>query len=136
MLAGRSASRPARFSAITLESDTPTATVAASALGAEAIDSAKRLLITAIARVEPTGHTYADACRTLPGRPGGAPLLLEPVRARVTWKRKGTIKAYALDSAGKRVQDVSVEPTADGPRLTLDGTIPGTIHWELVIENP
>ena len=136
VLAGRSASRPARFSAITLESDTPTATVAASALGAEAIDSAKRLLITAIARVEPTGHTYADACRTLPGRPGGAPLLLEPVRARVTWKRKGTIKAYALDSAGKRVQDVSVEPTADGPRLTLDGTIPGTIHWELVIENP
>ena len=132
VLAGKAANKPARFSSITLESDTTTATVVVSALGEEPIASATRLLVTAIGRVEPTGHTYADGVRTAPGRLGGAPLLLEPVEARIVWKRRGTIRAFRLDNAGQRLEEVRLEPTADGPKLTLDGTAPG-IHWELVV---
>jgi hypothetical protein len=134
-LAGRSAGRPARLGTITIDSDTPTATVAVSSLGAETIGSARRLLVSAIARVEPTGHTYADPCRTAPGFPGGPPLLLEPVEARVIWKHRGTIKAYALDSAGKRIGEMKIDSLPDGQRLTLDGREPG-IHWELEAVGP
>jgi hypothetical protein len=135
VLAGRSATRSARLGALLLDSDTPNATVAVSSLGPETIGSARRLLVTAIARVEPTGHTYADACRTAPGLLGGPPLLLEPVEARIVWKRRGAIKAYALDNAGKRTGEVKLESTPDGPRLTLDGRSPG-IHWELEADGP
>jgi hypothetical protein len=65
-----------------------------------------------------------------PGRP---PLKQEPVLAKVLWKRKGSIKAYALDNNGARVGPAKVEAAADGTRLVIDGTVPA-LHWELVVE--
>jgi hypothetical protein len=126
-------SRPARFAALAIDGRTPGAVVAVSSFGREPIAEAKRLLVTAVGRVEPTGMTYADACRTEPGQPGRPPLLCEPVRADVTWTRGGTIKAYALDNAGRRAAEVPLETTAAGARLVLDGRAPG-LHWELVAE--
>jgi hypothetical protein len=58
---------------------------------------------------------------------------MEPVRGRVIWKRKGTIKAYALDNTGARSGPVDLEKTAEGVKLTIGGRTP-TMHWELVME--
>ena len=33
----------------------------------------------------------------------------EPVKAKVTWRKSGEIKAYALDNAGARVAPVPLE---------------------------
>jgi hypothetical protein len=64
------------------------------------------------------------------GRP---PLLAEPVKATVEWRRTGTIKAYALDSNGNRGAEVPLIKTAEGVRLVIDGKAAG-MHWELVVE--
>ena len=57
-----------------------------------------RLLVTAVARVEPTGFRWVDGWKREVADPGRPPLLQEPVEARVRWRRKGAVKAYALDN--------------------------------------
>jgi hypothetical protein len=132
-LAGWAGRRPATFEALTIESDSPYAAVAVSSLGPEPIAEAGRLLVTAVARVEPTGLRYVDGLHHEVADPGHPPLLVEPVRARVTWKRRGTVRAFALDNAGKRLDAVPLERDGDGVRLEIDGRIP-SIHWELVVD--
>ena len=68
------------------------------------------------------------------GRPRPPPLLQEPVRAKVLWRHKGPVKAFALDNTGARVAPATLEETPDGFALILDGKTPSTIHWELVAE--
>ena len=58
------------------------------------------MLVSAVARVEPTGFRWVDSWKRDGRRPGRPPLLQEPVQAKVRWRRKGTIKAYALDNTG------------------------------------
>ncbi len=65
--------------------------------------------------------------------PGVPPLLQEPVMARVRWRHKGTIKAYALDNTGARTGPGTLVQNADGAELVLDGRA-GGFHWELVAE--
>lgn len=132
-LAGTSGRRPASTGAIAIEHDEPFAAVAVSSAGREPLATARRLLVTAVGRVEPTGLTHADAFRTEPADAGRPPLRVEPVRARVTWKRRGNIKAYLLDNAGNRIGPATLESTADGVRLVIDGRTP-TLHRELVEE--
>ena len=83
--------------------------------------------------VEPTGFRWVDEWRRDVANPGRPPLLAEPVRAKVLWRNKGKIQAYALDNTGKRTGPVDIEKTADGVRLQIDGRTP-TLHWELVEE--
>ncbi|WZO96561.1 hypothetical protein EP7_003559 [Isosphaeraceae bacterium EP7] len=109
------------------------ASVVASSLGDAPIAEAKRLLVTAVGRVEPTGMTFADESRRDLASPGTPPLLAEPIRGSVTWNRKGAVKAYALDATGKRAAEVKLDAGSDGPRLRLDGN-PGTRHWELIAD--
>ncbi len=125
--------RTAKLSAVTLEVETPGATIAVSSLGVKPIGEAERLLVTAVARVQPTGLTYADACRTWPGRWGAGPMRVEAVQGRVTWRGRAGVKAYALDGAGVRVGEVVMEKSAEGSVLVLDGRS-GGLHWELVAE--
>lgn len=134
-LAGSPGRRPVVSDALTIESDTTGAAVAASSAGPEPIAEARRLLVTAVARVEPTGQTYADAARREVAEPGRPPLLVEPVRARVTWKRRGAIRAFALDAAGRRVGPATLESAPDGVRLVIDGRAPA-IHYELTLDGP
>ncbi len=116
-LAGWPGARPETFESLTLETTSPYAVVAVSALGSEPIEGAKRLLITVIARSEPTGLTWADAWRRDVADPGRPPMLLEPARAEVTWNHSGTIRAYALDTAGHRTGEAQLEHLPDGVRL-------------------
>ena len=132
-LAGWPGGESARGDSVTIEVDSEYAVVAASALGKEPIATASRLLVTAVARVEPTGYAWVDELRREVADPGIPPLLREPVRAAVEWRRKGSFKAYALDADGKRAGDVPLVKTGDGVRLMIDGRVTG-MHWELVAE--
>ncbi len=133
-IVGWAGDRTTSFETLSLETSNRFAVVAVSSLESEPLTSAKRLLVTAIARVEPTGLTYVDEFRKEVANPGRPPLLLEPVRARILWKTsKRGARAFALDNAGHRLNPVPLVETNDGVRLTLDGES-STIHWELVGE--
>ena len=123
-----------KFDSLTIDVDAgPFGVAAVSSLGSQPIATSKRLLVTVIGRVEPTGFRWVDEWRREPGDPGRPPLLQEPVKAKVAWKRNGVVKAYALDNTGARVGPAPVEKIEGGYRLTIDGRSPG-IHWELAVE--
>ena len=109
--------------------------LAATSLGPEPIAEAKRLLVTAVGRVEPTGFRWVDSWKREVADPGRPPFLQEPVRAQVVWRRKGTIRAFALNNAGERIGPVDLEKSqsGEGVELVIDGRTPG-FHWELVVE--
>ncbi|AMV38844.1 hypothetical protein [Planctomyces sp. SH-PL62] len=134
-IAGWNGDAGATFPTLSVASESPFAVVVASSVGTEPIERAGRLLVTTIARVEPTGYRWVDPWKREAADPGRPPLLQEPVRARVEWRRKGTIKAFALDGAGARVKPAQVETLSDGEGVALivDGRTP-TIHWELIAE--
>jgi hypothetical protein len=132
-LAGWPQGQPTAFEALAVDVDNPYAVVVATSMDSEPIANSKRLLVTAVARVEPTGFRWVDQSKREVADPGVAPLRQEPVRARVTWQRKGTIKAYALDNTGARKGEASLEKIQSGARLSIDGRAP-TLHWELVVE--
>ncbi len=112
------------------------AVVLVSSLGPEPVSTSKRLLVTAIGRVEPTGFRFADEWRREPGEPGRPPLLHGGVRAQVVWTRGGNIQAFALDNTGARVKPARVEKV-EGPAAGFGSTstVKGaSLHWELVVE--
>lgn len=122
--------RSTDFASISIDPSNGYSVVAVSSVGADPIASADRLLVTAVARVEPTGLTYVDPFQRAVAAPGTPPLVCEPVRARITWRHRGPIKAYALDNAGRRVGPVALQPAPEGAVLELDGSSPH-LHFEL-----
>jgi len=133
-LAGWVGEAPATSETVSIGmSASPFGVVAVSSLGPEPIATAGRLLVTAVARVEPTGFRWADEWRRERAEPGRPPLLHEGLKARVAWRHPGEIKAYALDNTGARVGPAALEKSDDGVRLVIDGRTP-SLHWELVVE--
>ena len=123
----------AEFEALSVSVESPFAVVVATAAGTEPIATSRRLLVTSIARVEPTDFRWADEWRREKGDPGKPPLLREPVKAKVAWRRDGTIAAYALDNTGARVGPAMLEKIEGGVRLAIDARS-ATTQWELVVE--
>lgn len=132
-LAGWPADESAVFEHLEIETDNPYAVVVASSVGGKPIATTSRLLVTAVARVEPTGFRWVDEWKREVADPGRPPMIQEPVRAKVVWRRKGKVTAYPLDNNGVRGPAARLEPTADGVRLAIPGTA-STLHWELVAE--
>ncbi len=134
-VAGWSDGDPTRIGRMEFATENDYAVLAATSIGPEPIAEAKRLLVTAVGRVEPTGFKWVDSWKLAVADPGRPPFLQEPVRARITWHRKGTIHAYALDPSGRRVKEVSLEalPAGEGVVLVLDGRTAG-FHWEMVVQ--
>jgi hypothetical protein len=133
-LAGWVGGAGANFDGMTIDLDAdPFGVAAVSSLGSEPIATSKRLLVTVVGRVEPTGFRWLDGWRRETGEPGRAPLLSEPLKAKIGWKRAGEVKAYALDNTGARTGPVPLEKVEGGYRLAIDGRSPG-LHWELVVE--
>jgi hypothetical protein len=132
-LVGWPEGRSANFEALAIDVDNVYAVVAATSIGAEPIAESRRLLVSAIGRIEPTGLRWTDEWRRDMAAHGQAPLLQEPVRARVLWRRQGKVKAYALDNTGARTGPATLEKTDDGVKLVIDGKSP-TVHWELAVE--
>ncbi len=132
-IAGWIGDQGVKFEGVDIEAVAPFGVVVVSALGPEPIATSNRLLVTAVARVEPTGFRSVDEWRRERADPGLPPLLHETLRGRVAWKRAGTIKGYALDNAGNRVAPAAVEKVEGGARLAIDPRSP-SLHWELVVE--
>ncbi|WP_240911249.1 hypothetical protein [Paludisphaera soli] len=134
-IAGWNGGEGADFPTLGVSAESPFAVVVASSAGPKPIAEAERLLVTTIARVEPTGYRWVDPWKRETSDPGRPPFLQEPVRARVEWRRKGTIKAFALDASGARAKPATVEPLPDGAGVALivDGRS-AAIHWELIAE--
>jgi hypothetical protein len=134
-LAGWVGGQPARFDHLELASENVFLVLAATSIGPEPIATSQRLLVSAVGRVEPTGFRWVDDWRHAVADPGRPPFLQEPVRARVVWRRKGPVRAFALNNAGERVGPAPLEvlPGGRGVALVLDGRTAG-FHWELVAE--
>lgn len=120
---------------IEITTPNPFAVIVASSVTPEPIANTKRLLVTAIARVMPTDFRWTDGTRREVADPGAPPFLQEPVSARVFWRRSGKVKAYVLNNAGERLNEVKLESLAGqkGVILNLDGQT-AAFHWELVAE--
>lgn len=118
---------------LAFELESPYGVLVASSAGPEPISLAKRLLVTAVARVDPTGFRWVDPWKRETGDAGRPPLLQEPVIGRVVWKGKTGVKAFALDNNGARLGSAKTRKTADGTELVIEGITPA-LHWELVVE--
>jgi hypothetical protein len=134
-IAGWFGGETATFPNLEVSSDNPFAVVIASSIGPEPIATAKRVLVTAIGRVQPTGFRWVDRWKREVADPGRPPLLQEPVFARVVWRRRGKIQAYVLDNTGERSGLAKIVPlaAAEGVTLAIDAKTPA-FHWELTAE--
>ncbi len=99
------------------ENQNPFAVLVATSVTPEPIATTKRLLVSAMARVEPTGLRWVDYWKRDVAEPGRPPFLQEPVAARIVWLHKGPVHAHVLNNAGERVGTAKLEPLAGWRRL-------------------
>lgn len=111
------------------------AVLIATSITDEPIASSNRLLVSAIARVEPTGFRWVDTLKREVADPGRPPFLQEPVAATVVWRHKGKVRAFVLDNNGSRTEEVKLStiPGRDAVSLLIDGKT-AAFHWELIAE--
>ncbi|MGD2175413.1 MAG: beta-galactosidase [Candidatus Brocadiaceae bacterium] len=91
----------------------------------EEIASADRLLVVAIARARNTGMKVSEEGTELLEK-GGAPVLMEPVKATITLRRPGDPKVILLDHDGMPTDRTL--PVEDGS-LVIDGTRDRTPYY-------
>jgi hypothetical protein len=89
------------------------------------IESSRELLIVAVARARNTGMKFSPSGDRMLAR-GNAPILMEPVKARITLRRKGTPKVIPLTHDGKAT-DRTV-PLQDGS-IVIDGARDKTPYY-------
>jgi len=133
--AGWIGGQTASLSNLDLATNNPFAVLVATSISDEPIATTKRLLVSAVARVEPTGYRWVSAWKRVVADPGRPPFLQEPVTARVVWRRKGAVRAYVLDNDGERIRSVPVDTLkgGQGVSLVIDGKT-AAFHWELTVE--
>ncbi len=134
-IAGWIGREPASFAHLDFTTENPFAVLVATSIGDQPISTSKRLLVSAIARVEPTGFRWVDSWKREVADPGRPPFLQEPVTAKVVWRHKGKARAFVLDNTGARIDEVKLEtlPGRDGVALLIDGRT-AAFHWELIAE--
>lgn len=81
------------------------------------LESARKLLIVALGRARNTGMKFSPAGDRMVAR-GDAPILIEPIRARIWLRRPGAGQVLLLDHDGRPTDQVS---RLDGGELTIDG---------------
>jgi hypothetical protein len=134
-MAGWFGAEPITFPNLEVSSDNAFAVVVASSVGSEPISTTKRLLVTVVGRVQPTGFRWVDRFKRDVADPGRSPFLQEPVFARVVWRRKGKISGYVLNNAGERTSPAKVQALPDngGVTLIVDART-AAFNWELTAE--
>ncbi|MBM4030893.1 MAG: hypothetical protein FJ291_03810 [Planctomycetes bacterium] len=94
------------------------------------IDSARELLIVAIARARNAGMKFSPSGDRMLAK-GNPPIVMEPVKARIALARKGTPKVIALDHDGKPTDRTL---PVEGGAFTIDGAKDRTpyylVHYE------
>ena len=93
------------------------------------IDTSKKLLVVAIARARNTDMKIIDGTRLLDK--GHSPILLEPVKAEITIKKKGKPVVHVLDHAGART---GKKLKINNGTFTIDGAQDKTCYY--LIEYP
>jgi hypothetical protein len=131
-LAGWSEGRPAKFTIFTIEPRSTYVAVAVSSMDRNPIERSKRLLVSMIGRIAPTGMAWNDNWKRGVADPGHPPLKLEPVQASIAWRGKNSITVYPLDNSGKRLAPLELAGGAGDIRINLDSSA-GTIHWEILV---
>ena len=134
-VAGWIGGEPVSLPHLDFTTENPFAVLVATSISDEPIATSKRLLVSAIARVEPTGFRWVDSWKREVADPGRPPFLQEPVSARVVWRHKGRVRAFVLDNTGARTGEVKLEtlPGRDAVSLSIDGKT-AAFHWELIAE--
>ena len=110
---------PVDLKGVTVACRTAFAAVLVTSLDGQAISSSRRLLVTAVARAENTGQAFCRNRSAIPEK-GRAPVLAEPVRARVSIRLAGPANAYCLDETGKRRNKLPAEFDGKCVRLRTD----------------
>jgi hypothetical protein len=123
------------FTHMDFTTENPFSVLLATSISHEPIATSKRILVSAIARIEPTGFRWVDSWKREVADPGRPPFLQERVSARIVWRHKGRVRAYVLDNTGARAGGAKLEtlPGGDGVSLPIDGKT-AAFHWELVAE--
>jgi hypothetical protein len=130
------------LNAMTVDCETEFATITANSLDGEPIGRSRHLLLTCVGRAENTAQAFWPAPPNpnswspfttwqIPAR-GRRPVIVEPIRAKVSLAVPGMAEAHALDSTGKRQTALAVT-YADGI-VTLDPATARSIWCEIVVE--
>ena len=111
--------------------------------GQTPIESARRLLVTAVGPARNTGMEYETTSQPSPqGMPyqrlreaGTAPALLNAVTGRIEIRsgNTGSLKAWALDLVGNRVREITLSANSDAVILDLRPEHT-TVYYEISIE--
>lgn len=132
--AGFRPAQPVTLANVRIDCESPFAVVVATALDDAPLDSAKRVLVTAVGNAVNSGMALAASGNAL-AAPGHSPILVEPIVGSVGFgKLRGSLDkltAYALNAAGERTHEVPLMRTPDGFILTLSSASK-TLHYELV----
>jgi hypothetical protein len=135
---------PYALAAATLRSPTNFGAVYVTAMDAEApIESARRLLVTAVGPAKNTGMEYETTSRSSPlGVPysrlrdaGKVPALLEAVTGQIEIRSRsaGQLKAWTLDVVGNRVREVPLAAKSDTVVLSMRPDVK-TVYYEIATE--
>ena len=135
---------PRTLATVTLRSPTNFGAVYVTAMDADApIESARRLLVTAVGPARNTGMEYEAASQSSPlGVPyshlretGKAPALLEAVTGQIEIRSRvaGQLKAWTLDVVGNRVGEVPLAAKSDTVILSMRPESK-TVYYEIAIE--
>ncbi len=116
---------------VTLEPETCFLNLYVTSLDREApISEAHSLLITAVARARNTGMVYSDDGEELTDL-GHAPIVLEPVEARITLKGRPAATVRVLDHVGRRTEATVPVTTEGGDAVFTIGAAYATLYYEV-----
>lgn len=113
------------------------ATLSASSLDGKPLVISKRLLLTHLTDLQNSGATFATPDRIVLEKWGDLPYLVRRGSATVTITRPDAakLKAWRLDTTGKRVAPLAVKATKTGATLELSTLAPdgsATLYYEVV----
>ncbi len=123
---GYAAGKKHTLGGVTIECESPFAAIYVTAVEPDQnLNTSAQLLVVAIARARNSGMKFSPAGDKLLS-PGTAPILMEPVKAKITLRRTSTPKVLVLDHDG-RVMDRTV-PVEQGA-IELDGARDRTPYY-------
>lgn len=128
---GFAAGRPRRLGDVTIELESPYASVLLTALDkAATLKNAERALLTVVARNSNTGFKYFSIDDRILDN-GRGPILLEPVRATISIGGRAVTAVHILDHAGAR-SGKTLEVRSG--RFTVDGARDRALYYEIVMQ--
>jgi hypothetical protein len=120
---------PCKLGDVSIKVDNPFAVVFLTVMDEQGtIATADRLLLTVVARAKNTGMRYNEDCTKLLSV-GEAPILLEPVKARIDLGRKGRAAVNILDHDGRSTGRSL--PVKDGI-FEINGARDKALYYEVV----